>query len=159
MMKRNLILYSCLLLLLLACKKNDNNNSASSSSWTFAGKNYTASSVAYVVSGNVANLDATAAGGSAYLSSGLLFAFAVPPTASGQMLITNTNAPNTVLAGITIVSQGTNTFYANDPTNVSANVTVQNGKVSVSFPGTIWLHNMANHADSAQLSVGTITQQ
>jgi hypothetical protein len=155
-MKRNLILYSCLLVL-FACKKSKDNNS-SPSTWTFDGTTYTASSVTYLTSGNAANLDASAQGNTSTLQNGLVFAFATAPTANGQMLISNTNAPNTVLAGITIVSNGANTFYANDPTNVYANVAIQNGKISVSFPGTIWLHNMANHADSAQLSVGTITQ-
>jgi len=57
------------------------------------------------------------------------------------------------------LSGTTTTFYLNEETNVMANVTVNNGKISVSFPGTIWLHNLANTNDSAQLSVGTITQQ
>lgn len=155
-MKRNLLLCSCILLL-FACKKNKDNNS-SPSTWTFNGTNYTAASVSYITSGNAANLDASAEGNTAASQNGLVFAFATIPTASGQMLITNTNAPNTVLAGIAVVSNGTSSFYANDSTNVYANITMHNGKISVSFSGTIWLHNSTNHADSAQLSVGTITQ-
>jgi len=40
-----------------------------------------------------------------------------------------------------------------------ANVTVNNGKVGVSFAGKIWLYNVSNASDSAQLSIGTITEQ
>jgi hypothetical protein len=40
-----------------------------------------------------------------------------------------------------------------------ANVTINAGKISVTFPGKIWLHNVQNFNDSAQVSVGTITQQ
>ena len=47
----------------------------------------------------------------------------------------------------------------NSTTNVMANVTVNNGKVGVSFAGKIWLYNVSNASDSAQLSVGTITEQ
>jgi len=156
-MKTHLILY-CSLLVFFACKKKDNNVTPAPSTWTFAGTSYTASSVSYIISGTTANLQASAQGNTATTQQGLVFAFATPPTASGQLLITNTNAPNTVLAGEVVVSGSANTFYYNNPTNVYANVTVQNGKVSITFPGTIWLYNSANPLDSAQLSVGTITQ-
>lgn len=159
-MKKNLILYSCLALLLGACKKDkDGDGSNPSNSWTFAGTTYKAATVTYVNALGAANLSAAAQGGSATSADGLTFIFMTPPTASGQMLITDSNAPNTVIVSVSKLSGTSTTFYTSGETNVSVNINVNSGKVSASFPGTIWLYNLANSKDSAQLSVGTIAQQ
>ncbi|HEV7620125.1 MAG TPA: hypothetical protein VGO09_00255, partial [Flavisolibacter sp.] len=128
-------------------------------SWTFAGKSYKAASVAYINGGSESNLSASASGSTSNNSNGLVFTFITPPTQSTQMLITNTNDPNTVFVSTSNLTGTTTTFYSNDVTTIKANVTVNNGKIGISFPGTIWLHNDSNFNDSAQLSVGTITQQ
>lgn len=158
-MKRNLILCSCIALLLSACSKSKDSTANSSNTWTFAGKTYTAATVAYVDAGSQANLSAAATGGSVTSADGLVFDFTPPPTSNRQMLITNTNDPNTVLVGVTKLSGTSTIFYVNDVTTTQANVTLNNSKISVTFSGKIWLHNLANYSDSAQLSVGTITQQ
>jgi hypothetical protein len=157
-MKRNLILYSCISLLLFACSKSKNSNNDPSNIWTFKGTTYTAGTVTYVNGGSVANLSASATGATATSADGLVFAFTPPPAANGQMLITNSNDANTVLVAVSNLSGTTTTFYINDVTNVHANVAINNSKLSVNFPGKIWLHNMTNYSDSAQLSVGTISQ-
>ena len=156
-MRKYLILCSCLLAF-FACKKNKDNSPSTPSTWTFAGANYTASSVTYTSSGGTVNLQASAEGNTSTSQHGLVFAFASTPNTPGQLLITNTNAPNTILAGVIVVSGSSYTFYANDSTNVYADLKINSGKISVSFPGMIWLYNSNNHSDSAQLSVGTITQ-
>ncbi len=158
-MKRNMILYACVITLLIACSKHNDSNDASADTWTFAGISYKAATVVYINGGSAANLSASATGGTATSANGLIFSFTTPPTSSGSMLITNSNDPNTVLVGASNLSGTTTTFYVNDVTDINANVTVNNGKVSVNFPGKIWLHNLSNFNDSAQLSVGTITQQ
>jgi hypothetical protein len=158
-MKKNLVLYSFFVLLLGACSKDHGDNNNSSNTWTFAGTTYKALTVVYVNGGAQANLSASASGGTTTSADGLSFVFSTPPTISSQMLITYSGEPNTVLVTASKLSGTNTTFYLNEETNVKADVTVNNGKVSVNFPGTIWLHNLTNSADSAQLSVGTITQQ
>jgi len=160
LMKKNLILFLSLALLLGACKKDhgDNNNNASNT-WTFKGTTYTAATVAYVNGGSAANLSAGATGATATSADGLTFGFTTPPTSSGQLLITDSGDPNTLMVSVSKLTGTSTTFYLNAETNVMADVTVSNGKVSVSFPGTIWLYNLSNSSDSAQLSVGTIVQQ
>ena len=158
-MKRNIFLYASVTLLLIACgKQNDSINSAANS-WTFDGTSYKASTVVYINAGGAANLSAPAAGSTSTSAIGLVFAFPTPPTSSGQMLITDSNDSNTVLVGVSKLSGTSTTFYTNSATNINANVTVNNGKVGISFPGKIWLHNLSNFSDSAQLSIGTITEQ
>jgi hypothetical protein len=158
-MKRNIILYASVTLLLMACGKNKDSVGSANNSWTFAGTSYTASTVVYINAGQAANLSAAAAGSTTTSADGLAFLFITPPTSSGQMLITDTDDPNTVMVAASKLSGTSTTFYINGTTNIQANVTVNNGKISISFPGKIWLHNMANFSDSAQLSIGTITQQ
>jgi hypothetical protein len=158
-MKKNLILCSCLALLFAACKKDHDDSSNSANTWTFKGNTYKAATVVYVDAGGQANLSAGATGATATSADGLAFLFNTPPTTSGQMLITDTGDPNTIMVSTSNLTGSLSTFYLNGETNVQANVTVSGGKVSVSFPGSIWLHDMANYSDSAQLSVGTITQQ
>ena len=158
-MKKKLILYSTLALLLGACKKNNDDKGSAANTWNFRGTDYTAATVMYVDAGAQANLSAGATGATATSADGLVFLFLTPPTASGQMPITDTMDPNTVMVSVSKLSGTTTTFYTNAETNVQANITVSGGKVSASFPGSIWLHNMSNYSDSAQLSVGTITQQ
>jgi hypothetical protein len=154
---RKIILICSTILLVTSCsKKNDNSNSGNT--WTFKGTTYKAGYVTYINPGSQANLSASTTGSSTS-SNGLVFTFVNPPTQSTQMLITNSGDPNTVLVSTSNLTGNTTTFYTNDITNVKANVTVTGGKISASFPGTIWLHNDSNFNDSAQLSVGTITQQ
>lgn len=157
-MKKSLILYLCLAFLLSACKK-DHNDSTGGNTWNFKGTDYTAATVVYINGGSTANLSATATGATATYAEGLTFVFSTPPTSSGQMLITDSGDPNTVLVSISQLSGTTTTFYVNEQTDVMANVNINNGKISVNFPGSIWLHNLANYNDSAQLSAGTIRQQ
>lgn len=156
-MKKNLILFSCLALLSVACKKN-HDSSNPISTWTFKGTPYQAIDVTYMIGGSTASLTATAiAAGPTGSRDILVFEFTPPPTISGEMLITDSGDPNTIVvsvADLTTVPAN----YVSGKTNVKANVTV-NGKVSVSFPGSIWLYNNIDSSDSAQLSVGTITQQ
>ncbi len=158
-MKRNMIFCACITFLLIACSKHKDSGSSSANSWTFAGHSYKASTVVYINGGGAANLSAAASGSTSTSADGLVFSFTTPPTASGQMLITDSNDPNTVLIGISNLSGTTTTFYTNSATDVNANVTVSNGKVGISFPGKIWLHNLSDFNDSAQVSAGTITQQ
>jgi hypothetical protein len=158
-MKKNLILYAYITFLLVACTKHNDSSNGSANSWTFAGTSYTAATVTYIDAGSVSNLSATATGSTATSANGLVFAFTPPPTSNGQVLITNSNDPNTVLVGVSNLSGTTTIFYTNDVTTTSANVTINGGKVSIHFQGNIWLHNLSNFDDSAQLSVGTITQQ
>lgn len=158
-MKKNIILYAFVTLLLVACSKHKDSPETASNSWTFAGTSYKASTVVYINGGGGANLSASAAGSTTTSANGLVFLFTTPPTTSGQMLITDSDDPNTVMVGTSNLSGTTTTFYMNGTTNVNANVAVNNGKISVSFPGKIWLHNMSNFNDSLQLSIGTITQQ
>ena len=155
---KKIILYSSLILSITACSKKDNSVS-SSNMWNFSGNSYKAANVSYINGGSEANLSASATGASTTSSNGLVFTFITPPTQSTQMLITNSNDANTVMVSTSNLSGNTTTFYTNDITNIKANVTVNNGKVGISFPGTIWLHNDSDFNDSAQLSVGTITQQ
>ena len=157
-MKKNLILCSCLALLLGACKK-DHDNDAKTNTWTFNGTTYTAATVVYVDAGPQANLSAAATGNTATSGDGLTFLFVPPPTTSGLMLISDTGDPNTIMVSHARMSNGSTDFYVSGETDIQANVTVNGGKVSVSFPGSIWLNNMSNYDDSAQISVGTITQQ
>jgi hypothetical protein len=156
-LKKNLALYSCLSLLLFACNKNKDDSSANS--WIFAGTTYKASSVSYVNDAGVANLQALAPDNKDSSSNELAFAFYTPPAITRPMLITNTKTANTVMVEITVTSATTKTFYVSDATTIDAYITVSGGKVSATFPGSIWLHNTANYADSAKLSVRTITQQ
>jgi len=158
-MKGNLIPYLSLALLLGACKKDKSDSNNSDNSWTFAGSTYKAATVVYVDAGSQANLSASATGATATSADGLTFLFFTPPTSNGQMLITDTGDPNTIMVSASRLSGTNTTFYTSTETNVQASVTVNGGKVSVSFPGSVWVHNMANYSDSAQLSVGTITQQ
>jgi hypothetical protein len=158
-MKKSLVLFLSIALLLSACKKDHNDSSNAANTWNFKGTDYTAASVAYVNGGSAANLSAAATGATATSADQLTFGFITPPTSSGQLLITDSGDPNTLLVSVSKLSGTSTTFYLNQETNVMANVTVNNGKISVSFPGTIWLYNLANSNDSAQLSVGTITQQ
>jgi hypothetical protein len=155
---KKIILYSFVGLLLLSCKK-DNNDNSSANTWKFAGTTYSAAVVIYLDAGSQSNLSATASGYTATDANGLVFTFMTPPTSSTQMLIDDSGDANTVLVSTSKLSGTTTTFYSNDVTNVTANVTVNNGKVGISFPGSIWLHNLANYNDSAQLSIGTITEQ
>jgi len=157
-MKRNLTLFSFLALLLGACNKNHESN-MSSSTWTFKATNYQAAAVTYAVGGTMRYglLTATAASSnSTYI---LTFRLFPPPTSNGDMLITDTGDPNTVVVSVMALIASGNINYISRKTNVQANVTLSNGKVSASFPGNIWLYNDVNSSDSAQLSVGTITQQ
>jgi hypothetical protein len=156
---KKIVLYSCISLLLGACSKKDDSPGSSANTWNFAGTNYSAATVVYINAGAQSNLSASATGATATNANGLVFTFMTPPTSSGQMLITNTIDPNTVLVTASRLSGTTATFYSNDATNTSASVTVNNGKVGISFAGSIWLHNDADHNDSAQLSISTITQQ
>jgi hypothetical protein len=158
-MKKSLILSLSLAFLLSACKKDHGDDSNPANTWNFKGTEYTAATIVYVNGGSAANLSATATGATATSADGLTFVFSTPPASSGQMLITDSGDPNTVLVSISKLSGTTTTFYLNQETNVMANVAINNGKISVSFPGSIWLHNLANSNDSAQLSAGTITQQ
>lgn len=158
-MKKSLILSLSLALLLSACKKDHDESGSAANTWNFKGTTYTAASVDYVNGGSTANLTAGATGATATSADGLTFAFTTPPTNSGQLLITDTGDPNTLLVSVSKLSGTTTTFYLNGETSVMANVTVNNGKISVNFPGTIWLYNLSNANDSAELSVGTITQQ
>jgi hypothetical protein len=160
LMKKNLILYSCLALLLGACKKDhDDNTSHAANTWTFKGTTYKTEMVSYVNSGIHGTLFAGATGGTATSADGIYFTFTPAPTSSVQMLITNSGDPNTVMVEITKLVGVSSTNYRNAETDVQATVSINSGKVSITFPGTIWLHNMSNYPDSAQLSVGTITQQ
>jgi len=158
-MKRNMIGFACLTFLLIACGKQNDNIASTVNSWTFAGHSYKAAAVTYINGGGGANLSASASGSTTTSADGLIFSFTTPPTVSGQMLITNSNHPNTVLVAVSKLSGTTTTFYTNGPTEIAANVTVNNGKIAIDFPGKIWLHNVFNISDSAQLSAGTITQQ
>jgi hypothetical protein len=155
---KKIVLYSCIGLLSVACKKNNSDNS-SANTWHFAGKAYSAAAVIYLDAGGQSNLSATASGYTATSAEGLVFTFMTPPTSSTQMLIDDSGDANTVVVSTSKLSGTTTTFYSNDVTNVTANVTVNNGKVGVSFPGNIWLHNLADYNDSAQLSISTITEQ
>lgn len=155
---RKLILICSTVFFVTACsKKNDNSNSANS--WTFKGTKYQAANVTYINPGGQSNLSASATGATSTSANGLVFSFVNPPTQSGQIPITNTADQNTVMVGTSNLTGTTTTFYINDVTNIKATVTISGGKISASFPGTIWLHNASNFNDSAQLSVGTITQQ
>jgi len=158
-MKRKIMLYASVTLLLMACSKNKDSVSSGDNSWTFGSTSYKASTVVYINGGGGSNLAASAAGSSSTSANGLVFAFTTPPTSSGQMLITDSDDPNTVMVGVSKLTGNTTTYYMNSTTNVMANVTVNNGKVGVSFAGKIWLYNVSNASDSAQLSVGTITEQ
>jgi hypothetical protein len=151
--KKNLILYSCVALLLGACKKNHDDRPNSPNTWTLYGNTYQATAVSYLSYGNLT------ASSSGTTSSILMFNFSTPPTSSGEMLISD-SGPNTVAITVSVSTPlaGAFTTYNAGKTNVKANVVV-NGKVSVSFPGKIWVHNWGNYSDSTQLSAGTITQQ
>lgn len=156
-MKR-IILFFYIITLCMSCSKKDS-GSSSSNTWSFGGTNYTASAVTYINAGNQSNLSASAAGSTQSNANGLVFTFTTPPVNSTQMLITNSNDSNTVLVTAARQTGTTTTFWSNTITNVMANVTLQNGKVGISFPGTIWLHNESNFNDSAQISISTIRQQ
>jgi len=158
-MKKSLILTISLAFLLSACKKDHDNSGSAANSWNFKGTTYTAATVVYVNGGSVANLSAIATGATATSEDRLVFEFSTPPASSGQMPITDSGDPNTVLVSISKLSETGTTLYLNTETNVMANVDIRNGKISASFPGTIWMHNLANYYDSAELSVGTVTQQ
>jgi hypothetical protein len=158
-MKGNLILYLSLALVLGACKKDKEDSNTAANTWTFKGTNYTAATVDYINGGSTANLIAVATGATATSTDQLTFGFTTSPTSSGQLPITDSADPNTLLVSISKSTGTSTTFYLNGETNVKADVTVNNGKISVSFPGTIWLYNLSNSSDSAQLSAGTITQQ
>jgi len=153
------MLYASMALVLMACSKNKDSVGTADNSWTLGNTSYKASTVVYISGGGEANLAASAAGSSTTSANGLVFAFNTPPTSSGQMLITDSDEPNTVMIGVSKLSGTTTTFYMNSTTNVNANVTVNNGKVGISFPGKIWVYNVSDVSDSAQLSIGTITQQ
>src|SRR5690349_238769 len=128
-MKKKLILYSSLALLLGACKKDHSDSGNAGNTWNFRGTNYTAATVVYVNAGAQANLSAGATGATTTSADGLVFLFLTPPASSGQMLITDSMDPNTVMVSVSKLSNGATTFYTNAETNVQANVTVNGGKV------------------------------
>ena len=155
-MQRTLILLSWLLLATGACKKN--HDSSSSSTWIFKGTTYQATMVTYALGGtygNYAVLNATAIGYRSLLS----FQFFPLATSNGEMLITDSRDSNTLLISVLDRTSSAGNSYFNGTTSVKANVAIINSKVSASFPGSIWLYNERNPLDSAQISVGTITQQ
>ncbi len=155
-MKKNLILYSSLTVLLGACSK-DHDDSNNSNTWTLGGTTYKASNVAFFP-GVTPDLIAIS-GEPANTVDWIDFLFMNSTTTDGQVLITDTHDLNTVQIKVSKLVANVETHYSNGETNVNANVTVKNGKVSVNFPGKIWLHNESNSSDSAQLSIGTITEQ
>src|SRR5215469_1805638 len=116
-MKINLALYSLLSLLLFACNKSKDD---SGSSWIFAGTTYKASSVSYIKDAGVANLQALASGSKDSSSNELVFVFYTPPAVTRPMLITNTQAANTVMLGVTATSAAAKKFYINDATTIDA---------------------------------------
>src|ERR1044071_5637670 len=120
-MNRKLILFSCLALLLGACKKNHDDNT-SSSTWTFKGTTYQAVAVTYVPGSTLhfalLTATATAAGpNSTYI---LTFQFFPPPTSSGEMLITDTGDPNTVVVSVAEPAASGTNKYINGKTSVKA---------------------------------------
>jgi hypothetical protein len=152
-MKKRLIFYLSLGLLLGACKKDHNDGGNAANTWTFYGNTYQAATVTYISS--IGNLTAATYGA----TSTLMFAFSTPLTSSGEMLITDSGDPNTVAITVARSTFGIGSvLYFSGKTNVKATVTV-NGKVSVGFPGSIWIHNQSNYSDSTLLSAGTIIQQ
>lgn len=155
-MKKNLFIILVLSLIFNACKKGDTGQSGNT--WTFGGTKYTAAQVVYISAGSQSNLSATATGATQTSNNSLVFTFSPPPTASSQMLISNSGAPNTVMISVMRLAGQTVTIYTNDIPTVNSKITVANSKVSATFSGEIMLHNANNYNDSLRLSVGTITQ-
>ena len=159
-MKKHIFGLLAIVALFGACKKSVSGSGSTvpANSWTLGEKTYKAQNVLYVAMGGSSELAATATGGSTSSADLLNFSFITEPTSSQHALITNTNFQGTVLITASHVSGSTYSFYKNGATSVNANITVANGKVGVSFPGAIWLHNLSNENDSLQLTVGAITQ-
>jgi hypothetical protein len=100
-MKKSLILYSFLVLLQPACKKDQHTGNAPNT-WTLNGKNFQAVTVNYISSGDRAAIT--------YSATGILdFMFSTAPTAGGEMLISHSGDPNTIIIE---VSQGTGFPFA-----------------------------------------------
>jgi hypothetical protein len=158
-MMKKMILFASVIFLLSSCSKDNKSTNNSGNTWTFGNTTYTGTLVTYVNAGDESNLASTATGYTATSSNSIIFTFINPPTSSGQIPITNSADPNTVMVSTSNLTGTTTTFYDCDVTGVMASVTISGGKISVTFPGKIWLHNIQNFNDSAQVSVGTITQQ
>lgn len=158
-MRTQFLCLLALVTLLGGCKKSvSGGGSNAANSWTFGGKSFKAASVVYASSGGVGQLTATAAGATASSGDGLIFTFYIAPTSNVQLLITDTQTPGTAVVATAHLSGSAITGYLNKQTTVKANITVAGGKVSASFPGTIWLYNSTNANDSLPLTVGTISQ-
>lgn len=158
-MKRTILKLSLIALLFSACSKSsDDATSTNANSWTLGSNTYTAAAVAYQTSGSQAAISATATGYTSTNLNSLAFNFWSIPTNGQQLTINNTYASGTIFVTASKMVNSVITSYSNKATTVKATVTIANSKVSVNFPGTIWVYNNNNANDSLQLSAGTITQ-
>jgi hypothetical protein len=143
-MKKMILAAACLTLVFAACKKSDDNGGGVGSQQFKIGPNtYTALAVVGTGSG----LGAIATGGN---SLSINFPGTTLPTASGSYTIVSGTPTGTQLSFGAI--KDTSDFYSPSlATAGTATVTVDGGKVSVSFEN-IWAKNITNANDSLQIS-------
>jgi hypothetical protein len=148
--------FGCIVILFSSCSKSGSSNS--SSNWSVNGTNYTAATVTYIATGGEANLSAAATGQTATYANGLVFTFLTAPVSSEQVLITDSMDPNTAFVTVTKLSGTTFTSYMSSTSNTKVSINLANNKVSATFSGALWLHNVTNYSDSVKLTVAKITQ-
>jgi hypothetical protein len=126
--------------------------------WTFQGTVFTADSV--TASSSAALLSAT--GHSGIKSVNLAFLFGTYPTANGSYTVVNqaNDVPvgNQLYVTLYVDSGSARTIYGSTGSgNMSAQVTVVNGKISLTLPGIEVVNETPHSADSTSLSA-TINQ-
>jgi len=137
-MKKMLLSAAALTLLFTACKKDDNKNN-NSSSWTLGSTSYTATTVV----DSSGTIIVGASNGAVFLSTG------ASSFVTGSHKIVEW-ADSALQIDITAMTAAGAAFSSTDNHNVNADVTVNNGKVSVTVP-EVWLTNLMG-TDSLKFS-------
>lgn len=160
-MKRTFFAITFCLIVLSSCRKNDAPLSFQGGSWTFGPTQYNATSCIPTP----ASATVTASGLTAGLGTNFTMTFSFTdgyPTTSGTYTILNGHNTSTlplsnlVMINATLTGAVNEQFYSSGSnSSQNVNVTVSNGKISLSGSGITML-NAANTADSVALSFNII---
>jgi hypothetical protein len=142
--------------LFTACKKDDDNGGGTTTNqWKIGPNTYTASTGATLQGDALANVASTASTGSSFTVT-----FNTVPTTGGTYKIVGgvPSAADEVLITAGTGSLTSLSYYetSDNVSNPTANVTVENGKISVTVP-SVWAKNITE-SDSLQIS-GNLTQK
>ncbi len=156
-MKKVFILPILFLFVMMGCKKNFSDGS--DNTWTLGSQRYFASIVIRGTN-SLSAFDTIA-------HQAIIFAFNSSPSGTENTYLicdtcSNQNTAQVIAEDYPITTSSHNNYrnaiYVNTLTLVKASINAQ-GKLSVTFPGKLWVYNWARANDSLQLSVGTIAQQ